>query len=198
MGSASPPNSSDTHVQRLPYTTRSELTLRIKKLLKIRRKFDSLLFETIKDLPNKTPSDEPFGAPDKVEERELRAKRKIDFEEEMFKDTFPTDEEISYHKRLLEGPHPPFSTLDPKIKRGDPWSLKSHDLGSVIDGRLNEVVLGKPFVQVSKLAYDESLGLIRSTLEPSARSLEHSAWSLELSARSLDQSSQLNNLSLGG
>ncbi|GJY28248.1 retrovirus-related pol polyprotein from transposon TNT 1-94 [Tanacetum coccineum] len=35
------------------------------------------------------------------------------------------------------------------------------DLGSVIDGRLNEVVRGKPFVQASKLTYDESLGLIR-------------------------------------
>ncbi|GJW70186.1 hypothetical protein Tco_0127103 [Tanacetum coccineum] len=35
------------------------------------------------------------------------------------------------------------------------------DLGSVIDGRLSEVILGKPFVQASKLTYDESLGLIR-------------------------------------
>ncbi|GKA99675.1 hypothetical protein Tco_0827669 [Tanacetum coccineum] len=36
------------------------------------------------------------------------------------------------------------------------------DMGlCVIDGRLNEVVRGKPFVQASKLTYDESLGLIR-------------------------------------
>ncbi|GJX97200.1 hypothetical protein Tco_0352998, partial [Tanacetum coccineum] len=35
------------------------------------------------------------------------------------------------------------------------------DLGNIIDGRLSEVVLGKPFVQASKLTYDESLGLIR-------------------------------------
>nr|GEX86337.1 zinc finger, CCHC-type [Tanacetum cinerariifolium] len=35
------------------------------------------------------------------------------------------------------------------------------DLGSVIDGRISEAVLGKPFVQASKLTYDESLGLIR-------------------------------------
>ncbi|GJX39116.1 hypothetical protein Tco_0252419 [Tanacetum coccineum] len=31
------------------------------------------------------------------------------------------------------------------------------DLGNIIDGRLSEVVLGKPFVNASKLTYDESL-----------------------------------------
>ncbi|GKC48262.1 hypothetical protein Tco_1065984 [Tanacetum coccineum] len=86
---------------------------------------------------------------------------------------FPTEEELSYHKELLGEPCPPFSTLEPKIRRGDPWSLKipcvidtvytGHayiDLQSpvniiVIDGRLSEVVLGKPFMQTSKLTYDE-------------------------------------------
>ncbi|GJY21766.1 hypothetical protein Tco_0394332 [Tanacetum coccineum] len=49
---------------------------------------------------------------------------------------FPTEEELAYHKELL-------------------------DLGNIIDSSLSEVVLGKPFTQASKLAYDESLGLIR-------------------------------------
>ncbi|GJY74891.1 hypothetical protein Tco_0479322 [Tanacetum coccineum] len=35
------------------------------------------------------------------------------------------------------------------------------DLGSVIDGRLSEVILGKPFSEASMLLYDESLWLIR-------------------------------------
>ncbi|GKC35201.1 hypothetical protein Tco_1047585 [Tanacetum coccineum] len=35
------------------------------------------------------------------------------------------------------------------------------DLGNIIDGRLGEVVLGKTFVNASKITYDESLGLIR-------------------------------------
>ncbi|GKD56369.1 hypothetical protein Tco_1289756 [Tanacetum coccineum] len=35
------------------------------------------------------------------------------------------------------------------------------DLGNIIDSSLSEVVLGKPFAQASKLAYDESLRLIR-------------------------------------
>ncbi|GJR36496.1 hypothetical protein Tco_1212180 [Tanacetum coccineum] len=148
---------------------------------------------------------------------------------------FPTEEELTYHRELRGEPCHPFSTLEPKIRRGDPWSLKIpcvigtvymghayidlqspvnimsrayynkireksfqarrnsyqpykfcnfvrraknvhifvgcfiyvvdfmilEDLGSVIDGRLSEVVLGKPFVQASKLTYDESLGLIR-------------------------------------
>ncbi|GJW76597.1 hypothetical protein Tco_0138279 [Tanacetum coccineum] len=148
---------------------------------------------------------------------------------------FPTEEELTYHKELLGEPDPPFSTLEPKIRRGDPWSVKipcvignvhtgyayidlyspvnimsrayfnkireksfqerrnpyqpykfwnfvgrattTHIfvgcfifvvdfmilevLGNVIDGRLSEVVLGKPFVQASTLTYDESLGLVR-------------------------------------
>ncbi|GKC43793.1 hypothetical protein Tco_1061515 [Tanacetum coccineum] len=148
---------------------------------------------------------------------------------------FHTEEELASHKELLDVPHPPFSTLELKIRRGDPWSLKTpcvigtvymghvyidlqspvnimsrayynkirtkyfqarripyqphkicnfvgrdkslhvfvgffvyvmdfmilDDLGSVIDSRLSEVVLGKPFVEASKLTYDHSLGLIR-------------------------------------
>ncbi|GJZ63174.1 hypothetical protein Tco_0619595 [Tanacetum coccineum] len=35
------------------------------------------------------------------------------------------------------------------------------DLGNIIDSSLSEVVLGKPFVQASKLTYNESLGVIR-------------------------------------
>ncbi|GKA88873.1 hypothetical protein Tco_0810685 [Tanacetum coccineum] len=104
---------------------------------------------------------------------------------------FPTEEELAYHKELLGEPCPPFSTLKPKIRRGDPWSLKIlyvigtvytgmhtliynllcfiyvvdimilEDLGNIIDSNLGEVVLVKPFAQASKLTYDESLGLIR-------------------------------------
>ncbi|GKD63076.1 hypothetical protein Tco_1305184 [Tanacetum coccineum] len=39
------------------------------------------------------------------------------------------------------------------------------DIGCAIDGRLSEVVLGKPFVEMSKIEYDKSLGLIRFTDE---------------------------------
>ncbi|GKD08973.1 hypothetical protein Tco_1188658 [Tanacetum coccineum] len=157
---------------------------------------------------------------------------------------FPTEKDLTNHKELLEEPQSPFSTLEPKIKRGNPWSLKipyvigtvytghAHidlqspvnimsrayhnkireksfqarrnlyqqykfrnfigraknvhifigcfvyvvdfmileDLGSIIDSGLSEVVLGQPFAHTSKLAYDESLGLIRLYLM--RRSLE--------------------------
>ncbi|GJZ68505.1 hypothetical protein Tco_0631745 [Tanacetum coccineum] len=49
---------------------------------------------------------------------------KNNFEEELSKDKFPTEEELAYHKELLGEPQPPFSTLEPKIRRGNPWSLK--------------------------------------------------------------------------
>ncbi|GJW91905.1 hypothetical protein Tco_0169458 [Tanacetum coccineum] len=55
---------------------------------------------------------------------------------------FPTEEELAYHKELLD-----FMILE--------------DLGNIIDSNLSEVVLVKPFAQASKLTYDESLGLIR-------------------------------------
>ncbi|GJX78138.1 hypothetical protein Tco_0324949 [Tanacetum coccineum] len=35
------------------------------------------------------------------------------------------------------------------------------DLGNIIDSSLSEVVLGKPFMQTSKLTYDESLRIIK-------------------------------------
>ncbi|GKE64226.1 hypothetical protein Tco_1518387, partial [Tanacetum coccineum] len=171
----------------------------------------------------------------RIKEIELRTQRRNNFEEKLFKDKFPTQEELTYYKELLGEPQPPFSTLEPKIRKGDPWSLKIpcvistvytghvyidlqspvnimsrvyhnkirekslqacrnpyqpykfcnfvgraknvhifigcfvyivdfmifEDLGNIIDSGLSEVVLGQPFAHTSKLAYDESLGLIR-------------------------------------
>ncbi|GJR95929.1 hypothetical protein Tco_0268103 [Tanacetum coccineum] len=174
---------------------------------------------------------------ERIKELELRVQRRNNFEEELFKDRFPTEKKLAYHKELLGEPQSPFSTLEPKIRKGDPKSLKipyvigtvytSHayidlqslvnimsrayhnkireksfqacrnpyqpykfcnfvgraknvhifigcfvyvvdfiileDLGSIIDSGLSEVVLGQPFTHTSKVAYDESLGLIRYT-----------------------------------
>ncbi|GJY48905.1 hypothetical protein Tco_0438861 [Tanacetum coccineum] len=235
MESANPPLPLLTHSQQPLNATHAELTLRISKLLKIMRTVDSLLFNTIKALLSEPPVEESLGSLDKIKELELRAKQKNDFKEEIFRNMFPTEEELAYHKELLDEPHHPFSILEPKIRRGDPWSLKIpcvigtvytghayidlqslvnimscayynkirtksfqarinpyqphkicnfvgrakslhvfvgcfvyvvnfmilEDLGSVIDGRLSEVVLGKPFVEASKLTYDQSLRLIR-------------------------------------
>ncbi|GKB77578.1 protein kinase-like domain, concanavalin A-like lectin/glucanase domain protein [Tanacetum coccineum] len=201
----------------------------------MRQTIDSLLSKTINELTNQSSDSETFYPRERIKELELRMQRSNNFEEELFKDMFPTEEELAYHKELLGEPHPPFSILEPKIRIGDPWSLKIpcvigtvytghayidlqspvnimsrayynkireksfqarrnpyqtykfcnfvgraknvhifvgcfiyvlnfmilEDLGGVVDGRLSKVVLGKPFVQASKLTYDESLGLVR-------------------------------------
>ncbi|GKA47153.1 hypothetical protein Tco_0740036 [Tanacetum coccineum] len=128
----------------------------------MRHTIDSLLFKTINELTNQSSDAETFCPRERIKELELRTQQKNNFEELLFKDMFPTKEELAYHKELIGEPCPHFSTLEPKIRRGNLWSLKIPcDLGSVIDGRLSEVVLGKPFMQASKLTYDESLGSIR-------------------------------------
>ncbi|GJR16571.1 hypothetical protein Tco_0799223 [Tanacetum coccineum] len=80
-------------------------------------------------------------------------------------DTFPTRDELTYHKSKN------LNNLNPSKFLGPGWMLlleyeektQPHGryLGSIIDSGLSEVVLGKPFAQTYKLTYDESLGLIR-------------------------------------
>ncbi|GJU93695.1 protein kinase-like domain, concanavalin A-like lectin/glucanase domain protein [Tanacetum coccineum] len=223
--------------QEPPITTYAKFTARINKLLQMRQTIDSLLFKTMNELTNQYSYSEIFCPKERIKELELRTQRRNNFVEELFKDRFPTEKELAYHKELLGEPQPLFSTLEPKIKRGDPWSLKIpcvigtvytghayidlqspvnimsrayynkirekslqarrnpyqsykfcnfvgraknmhifvgrfvyvvdfmilEDLGSIIDSRLSEVVLGQPFAHTSKLTYDESLGLIRFT-----------------------------------
>ncbi|GKB79369.1 hypothetical protein Tco_0946264 [Tanacetum coccineum] len=43
---------------------------------------------------------------DRIKELELRTKRRNNFEEELFNDMFPTEEELAYHKELLGEPCP--------------------------------------------------------------------------------------------
>ncbi|GKD00765.1 hypothetical protein Tco_1171039 [Tanacetum coccineum] len=92
MENANPPPLFKNHSQKLPNTTHSELTLRIKKASKNKGELGAYTF---------------FGCFNYV----------VDF-------------------MILE------------------------DIGCVIDSRLSEVVLGKPFVETSKLNYDQPLGLI--------------------------------------
>ncbi|GKA17061.1 hypothetical protein Tco_0696898 [Tanacetum coccineum] len=106
--------------QQPPATTRTELIARVNKLLKMRQTIDSLFSKTINELTNQSFDSEMFCPRDRIKELELRMKRRNNFEEELFKDMFLTEEELAYHKELLGEPCPPFLTLEPKIKRGDP------------------------------------------------------------------------------
>nr|GEV24480.1 hypothetical protein [Tanacetum cinerariifolium] len=98
----------------------------------MRQTIDSLLSKTINELTNQSSDYDTFYLKERIKE-ELRTKRKFFLKKELFKDMLPTEEELAYHK----------------------------ELGNIIDSSLSEVVLGKPFVQASKLTYDETLMLIR-------------------------------------
>ncbi|GJU00637.1 hypothetical protein Tco_1110975 [Tanacetum coccineum] len=142
-------------------TTHAKFMTRINKLLTMRQTIDYLLFKTISEMTNQSFDSEIFYPEERIKELELRTQQRNNFKEELFRNSFPIEKELAYHKELLGEPQPPLSTLEPRIRRGDPQSLKIPYLGSIIDNGLSEVVLGKPFAQTSKLTYDESLGLIR-------------------------------------
>ncbi|GJV72850.1 hypothetical protein Tco_1492845 [Tanacetum coccineum] len=124
MENANPSSTLGSSSQEPSVTTHAKFTARINKLLQMRQTIDSLLFKTMNELTNQSSDSEIFCPEERIKELELRTQRRNNFEEELFKDRFPTEKELAYHKELLGEPQPPFSTLEPKIKRGDPWSLK--------------------------------------------------------------------------
>ncbi|GKB31000.1 hypothetical protein Tco_0870401 [Tanacetum coccineum] len=100
-----------------------------------------------------------------LQEPPVTTHAKNNFEEELFKDRFPTEEELAYHKKLLGEPQPPFSTLEPKIRKGDPWSLKiPYVIGTVYMGHAY-VDLQSPVNIVSR-AYYNKIREISSMKEP--------------------------------
>ncbi|GJR12943.1 hypothetical protein Tco_0795595 [Tanacetum coccineum] len=124
MENANPSSTLGSSSQEPSVTTHAKFTARINKLLQMRQTIDSLLFKTMNELTNQSSDSEIFCPKERIKELELRMQGRNNFEEELFKDRFPTEKELAYHKELLGEPQPPFSTLEPKIKRGDPWSLK--------------------------------------------------------------------------
>nr|GEW69008.1 protein NRT1/ PTR FAMILY 4.6-like [Tanacetum cinerariifolium] len=105
-------------------TTHAKFMARINNLLEMRQTIDSLLFKTINESTNQSFDSEIFCPEERIKELELRTQQRNNFEEELFKDKFPNEEELAYHKELLREPQPSFSTLEPNIRRGDPWNLK--------------------------------------------------------------------------
>ncbi|GJZ38670.1 hypothetical protein Tco_0585233 [Tanacetum coccineum] len=101
-------------------TTDAKFTARINKLLTMRQTIDFLLFKTINKMTNQSSDSEIFCPEERIKELELRMQQRNKFEEELFKNRFPTEKELAYHKELLGKPQPPFSTLEPKIRKGDP------------------------------------------------------------------------------
>nr|GEV70248.1 retrotransposon Orf1 [Tanacetum cinerariifolium] len=65
-------------------------------------------------------------------------------------DKFPTRRELAHHKYLMSAPI---------------ISMILKDISWVIDPRMSPVVLAKPFVEISKMTYDLSLGVVKFTNE---------------------------------
>ncbi|GJS24592.1 hypothetical protein Tco_0453224 [Tanacetum coccineum] len=96
---------------------------------------------------------------DVVEEEELGVE---------YFDKFPTRSELAYHKYLLCDLIPPLFMRRLTIVGGRNFTyvldfLIIEDISSVIDPFLSQVVLGKPFVEVSCMTYDSSLGIVKFT-----------------------------------
>ncbi|GKB11698.1 zinc finger, CCHC-type containing protein, partial [Tanacetum coccineum] len=111
---------SESSSQEPSITTHAKFMARINKLLQMRQTIDSLRFKTMNEITNQSSDFEIFCPEERIKELELRTQQRNNFEEELFKDRFPTEKELAYHKELLGEPQPPFSTLKPKIRKGDP------------------------------------------------------------------------------
>nr|GEW19641.1 uncharacterized protein [Tanacetum cinerariifolium] len=123
---------------------------------------DVMLIELIKD--DEYPSEEELDENDDV------------IAEEEFKDhfdKFPTRSELAYHKKDSKSPSG-INNFTGRV-RGMPIFVGNftyvldfmivEDISSVIDPRISPVVLGKPFVELSNMTYDSSLGVVNLTKE---------------------------------
>ncbi|GJR66904.1 hypothetical protein Tco_0012969 [Tanacetum coccineum] len=83
-------------------------------------------------------------------------------------DIFPTRSELSYHKYLMCGPIPSIFLRNPIITKG--WNFTYATdfmiveyISSIINPRLSQVVLGKPFIEISNMTHDPPEGVVRFT-----------------------------------
>ncbi|GJS81773.1 hypothetical protein Tco_0748314 [Tanacetum coccineum] len=124
-------------------------------------------------------------------------------------DTFPTRDELTYHRYLMSGPIPSIFLRNPIITEGCPYNLNIpcnvrhimrrkldlredanegisnftgrikgmhvfignftyivdfmivEDISSIIDPRMSQVVLGRPFVEISNMTRDPPKGVVR-------------------------------------
>ncbi|GJW89959.1 hypothetical protein Tco_0167512 [Tanacetum coccineum] len=92
MENANPSSTLGSLSQEPSVTTHAKFTARINKLLEMRQTIDSLLFKTINKSTNQSSDFEIFCPEERIMELKLRTQRRNNFEEELFKDKFPTKE----------------------------------------------------------------------------------------------------------
>ncbi|GJZ50394.1 hypothetical protein Tco_0604584 [Tanacetum coccineum] len=95
MENANPSSTLGSFPQESLDTTHAKFLARINKLLTMRQTIDSLLFKTINEMTNQSSDSEIFCPEERIKELELRMQRRNNFEEELFKNTFPYKERIS-------------------------------------------------------------------------------------------------------
>ncbi|GJZ09173.1 hypothetical protein Tco_0543456 [Tanacetum coccineum] len=110
MENANPSSTLGSLSQEPSVTTHAKFTARINKLLEMRQTIDFLLFKTNNESTNQSSDSKIFCLEERIKELELRTQQRNFFEEELFKDKFPTKEELAYYKELLGEPQPLFLT----------------------------------------------------------------------------------------
>ncbi|GJR87257.1 hypothetical protein Tco_0211268 [Tanacetum coccineum] len=134
---------------------------RIDQLLIMRQTIDFLLFKTINEMTNQSFNSDIFYPEERIKELELRTKRRNNFEEELFKNSFPPEKELAYHKELLGEPQPAFSTLEPKISFAYECDFMIlEDTTRIIDHHLSEMVFRRPFIEETRLVYNKGEGTV--------------------------------------
>ncbi|GKE02108.1 hypothetical protein Tco_1390091 [Tanacetum coccineum] len=124
------------------------------KLICTKREDGDVMFIEIVPKDDNSRKEEPESGEKKVE----------------YFDVFPTRSELAYHKYLMCDPIPSIFLRNPIVMEGYPSNLKIpcnighvHDISSIIDPRLSQVVLGKPFVEISNMTQDPPKGVVRFT-----------------------------------
>ncbi|GJX86296.1 hypothetical protein Tco_0337070 [Tanacetum coccineum] len=98
-------------------------------------------------------------------------------------DTFPTRSELAYHRKLdpREDTNRGVSNFTRRIKGMHVFIgnftyvlgfMIVEDISSIIDPRLSQIVLGKPFVEISNMTHDPPEGLVRNE-EDKKRGVEY-------------------------
>ncbi|GJW89958.1 hypothetical protein Tco_0167511 [Tanacetum coccineum] len=92
MENANPSSTLESLSQEPSITIHAKFTAQINKLLEMRQTIDSLLFKTINEATNQSSDFEIFCPEERIMGLELRTQGRNNFEEELFKDKFPTKE----------------------------------------------------------------------------------------------------------
>ncbi|GJY60137.1 hypothetical protein Tco_0460029 [Tanacetum coccineum] len=111
---------------------------------------------------------------DDSSEEESRVDKNVVTGEELgieYFNRFPTRSELAYHKEDPEGIRG-MSNFTGRIRKMHIFLgnftyildfMIVEDISSIIDPRLSQVVLGKPFVEISNMTHDLSLGIVKFT-----------------------------------